>query len=79
MPSVSQFSEGSTEFLSIMLRRMRHLKECGRTNVIRALVQAIGTMRPDSSDSLLPAKRMPIEYCVNFFNASSINKVCAYF
>ena len=24
----------STEFLSIMLRGMRHLKECGRTNVI---------------------------------------------
>ena len=67
----------STEFFSIMLRGMRHLNKHGRINVIRALVQAIGIMRPGSSDSLLPAKRMPmglIEYCVNFFNASSVNK-----
>ena len=40
--------------------------------------QALGTMRPDLSDSLLPAKRMPmglIEHSVNFFTAEHVNEV----
>lgn len=69
----------SSDFLSVMIHGMKYLNKCGRSNVIRSLVQVLGTMRPDDSDSLMPVKRMPmglIEHCVNFFNASSISKVC---
>ena len=41
--------------------------------VCYSLVKALGTMRPDNSDSLMPVKHMPmglIEYTVNFFTAS---------
>jgi len=65
-------------FIQLAISGMNHLKECGRSNVIYSLVKSLGTMRPDQSDSLLPAKRMPmglIEHCVNFFCATSINKV----
>ena len=42
------------------------------------MVKAVETMRSDGSDLLLPAERMPmglIEYAVNFFTASSVQKV----
>ena len=57
---------------------MRHLGEAGRSNITYSLAKAVGTMRPDRSDSLLPTKNMPmglIVYAVNFFTASSIQKV----
>ena len=57
---------------------MIHLKHCHRSNVIYLLAKALGTMRPDQSDSLLPAKRMPmglIEYSAKFFTASSTRQV----
>lgn len=72
----------SSDFLKVMMCGMKYLNECGRTNVIRSLIQVLGTMRPDGSDSLMPVKRMPmglIEYCVNFFNSSSLNKVDHFF
>ena len=51
---------------------MSHLHTCEHSNVLYLLSQALGTMRPDSSDSLLPAKGMPmrlIEYTVKFFTS----------
>ena len=61
------------DFLKLALSAMEHLKSCGRSNVLYSLAKALGTTRKDCSDSLLPAKRMPmglIEHCVNFFCSS---------
>lgn len=66
------------DFLELVVQGMRHLGEAGRSNIIYSLAKAVGTMRPDGSDSLLPTKNMPmglIEYAVNLFTASSIQKV----
>ena len=57
------------DFLKLALLAMEHLKSCGRSNVIYNLAKALGTMRDDQTDSLLPAKGMPmglVEHCVNF-------------
>ena len=65
-------------FIALAVNGMIHLKECKRSNVICSLARSLGTLRPDESDSLLPAKRMPmglIEYCINFFNSSSVQQV----
>ena len=67
-----------SDFLQLCLHAMAHLKQCDRTNVIYLLAKALGTMRSDQSDSLLPAKRMPmglIEYIVQFFTSSSAKQV----
>ena len=66
------------DFLELALKGMVHLKNCNRSNVIYLLVKALGTMRPNQSDSLLPSKRMPmglIEYAVMFFTSSSTRQV----
>jgi len=66
------------DFLELSVNAMAHLHTCGRSNVVYLLSQALGTMRPDSSDSLLPAKRMPmglIEYTVRFYTSQHINEV----
>lgn len=66
------------DFLELSANGMAHLHNCQRSNVIYRMSQALGTMRPDLSDSLLPAKRMPlglIEHSVNFFTAEHINEV----
>ena len=68
------------DFLELSAKAMTHLGNCHRTNVIYLMSQALGTMRPDMSDSLLPAKRMPmglIEHSFNFFTAEHINEVHA--
>ena len=69
------------DFLELAAAVMQHLKSCGRANVVYYnLATAIGTMREDLSDSLLPAKRMPmglIEHCVNFFY-STRQQVCRF-
>ena len=70
-----------SDFLELASKGMIHLQKCNRSNVIYLLSQALGTMRSDSLDSLLPSKRMPmglIEYAVNFFTADHINQVCKY-
>ena len=57
------------DFLQLSLIAARHLNQCGRSNVLYGFAKAIGTMRPDGSDSRLPARRMPmglLEYMVNF-------------
>ena len=65
--------------LKLAAEGMKHLDQSKCTNVIYFLAWALGTMRDNKSDSLLPAKRMPmglIEHSVNFFNADHINEVC---
>ena len=67
-----------SDFLELSVHAMIHLKHCHRSNVIYLMAKALGTMRPDQSDSLLPAKRMPmglIEYSAKFFTASSTRQV----
>lgn len=69
------------DFLELVATAVHHTHKCRRTNVIYNLAKALGTMRVDGSDSLLPAKRMPmglVEYTAAFFAASSINKVYTY-
>lgn len=66
------------DFLGLVVHGMKHLHIKGRSNVLYYLAKAIGTMRSDGSDSLLPATRMPmglIEYSVKFYTASSIQQV----
>ena len=67
-----------SHFLQLCLHGMAHLKQCSRSNIIYLLAKAVGTMRQDQSDSLLPAKRMPmglIEHSINFFTSSSARQV----
>lgn len=69
------------DFIKLSINGMSHLRKCGRSNVIYSLAKSLGTMRPDQTDSLLPARRMPmglIEHCVNFFSATAVNQVCTY-
>ena len=69
------------DFLSLAVLAMQHLCSCGCSNVVYKLVKVLGTMRDDQSNSLLPARRMPmglIEHCVNFFSSSSIREVNAH-
>ena len=73
------FVEIPIDFLKLAADGMKHLRDCDRTNVIYHFARVVGTMRNDKSDSLLPARRMPmglIEYSINFFNAEHINQVC---
>ena len=64
-------------FIEFTVNGMNHLKACGRSNVIYLLAKSLGTLRPDGSDSLLPARRMPmglIEHCVNFLMLHPCNR-----
>ena len=66
------------DFLGLVASAVQHTCRCGRSNIIYNLTKALGTMRGDGSDSLLPARRMPmglIEYTAAFFATSSLNKV----
>lgn len=66
------------DFLQLSLIAIRHLNQCGRSNVVYGVAKAIGTMRPDGSDSRLPARRMPmgmLEYMVKFYNSNTYVKV----
>ncbi len=66
------------DFFSLVINSTKHLKECNRTNVIYTLAKVVGTSRPDGKDSFLPVKKMPfglLEYTINFFGATSTQKV----
>lgn len=66
------------DFLKLVLRGMQQLHAGGRSNIIYNLAKALGTLRSDGATSLMPVHRMPvglIEYAVNFFTASSVQKV----
>lgn len=68
-----------SDFLQLSLSASRYLKQCKRGDVMYGVAKAIGRMRPDDSDSRLPAKRMPmglLEHMLNFFNADSYSQVC---
>lgn len=67
------------DFIELSVLAMKYLHSCQRSNVVYKLVKCLGTMRSDNSDSLLPARRMPmglIEHCVDFFCSSSSQEVC---
>ena len=69
------------DLLKLLVLGMERLKNAGRKNVIYLLAKALGTPRPDGSDSLLPVSRMPmglLEHMVNFFTASSVQQVGFY-
>ena len=66
------------DFLLLTLAAMEYLKKANRSNIVYQLSKAVGTQRPDESDTLLPCRRMPmglIEHCVSFFNSTSTNGV----
>ena len=66
------------DFLQLSLSASCYLKQCKRENVVYGVAKAVGRMRPDDSDSRLPAKRMPmglLEHMLNFFNADSYSQV----
>ena len=68
----------ASNFIEFAVEGMTHLKECSHSNVIYLLAKSLGTARPDGSDSILPAKRIAmglIEYCVNFYNAATVQQV----
>ena len=54
------------DFLFLAASGMQNLCNAGRSNSIYLLAKALGTMRKDSSDSLLPVMGL-IEYIVSFF------------
>lgn len=69
------------DFLELVASGVQNLHRQKRTNVIYSLAKAVGTMKADGSDSLLPVKHMPmglIEYAVTFFTVSSVQKVGLY-
>jgi len=68
----------SSDFLKLAAAAMVHLQDCNRANIIYLLAQVLRSTRADGSDSLLPARRMPmglIEHTINFFNAKHVNEV----
>lgn len=71
------------DFISLSVIAIQHLKACERSNVVYGVAKGIGTMRQDNSDSLIPARRMPmglLEYLTNFFVSSHLSQVskCTY-
>lgn len=72
------FPTVAPDFLGLVASGMQRLHTEGRSNTLYLLARALGTLRSDGSDSLLPVKRMPmglIEYTVAFFAASCEQKV----
>ena len=60
------------EFIAHSLVAMERLKHAGRSNILALLAKALGTVRPDGVESLMPVHRMPvglIKYAVNFFTS----------
>ena len=69
------------EFIAQSLTSMQRLQQAGRSNILAGLAKALGTMRPDGSDSLMPVSRMPvglIEYAASFFSSDSLYQVQKY-
>ena len=67
-----------SDFLAMAEKAMCQLREAERTNVIYNMAKAIGTKRADSNESCLPVTRTSmglLEYCANFFTASSLQQV----
>ena len=67
-----------SDFLELVVRAMLHLQHTGHLIAVYLVVKALGTMRADQSDSLLPVKRMPmglVRCIVQLFTASSTQQV----
>ena len=82
MQSLSSDLHVPSDFVSSSLACMERLKKCGRSNLLYGLAKALGTMRPDGSDSLMPMAHMPvglIEYAASFFTSDSMYQVCNYY
>lgn len=74
----SQGVHAPKDFLQLFLNASLHLKTNNRTNVVYGLAKAVGSLRQDGTDSLMPVRRMPmglVEYLVNFFTADNLSKV----
>ena len=72
------FPSVSPDFLSLVANSLEHLHRAGRSNVVYNFVYALGTLRRDGTDTLLPVARMPMglmEYTVSLFCESSLQKV----
>ena len=57
---------------------MEHMQKSGRSNLFYQFAKGFGTLRPDGSDSVLPALRMPtglIEYCSIFYSTVGTQQV----
>ena len=52
----SQGVHAPKDFLQLFLRASLHLNDCNRTNVIYGLAKAVGSMRQDGTDSVMPAR-----------------------
>lgn len=66
------------DYIQLSIAAMNNLKHAGRSNVLYKFSKAVVTLRDDGTDTLLPVKRLPlalIEYCVNFYTATSVVKV----
>ncbi len=58
------------DFIQFCLSAMKNLDSHGKTNVLYRLAMGLGSVRPDSSDSVFPITRMPfglLDHMVNFF------------
>ena len=76
--SLSLVIRPQDDFIELSVLAMKNLQSCQRSNVIYKLAKSLGTKKSDNSDSLLPARRMPmglIEHCVDFFCSSSTQEV----
>lgn len=65
-------------FVTHTLKCMKRLKQAGRSNILAGPAKALGTMRPDGSDSRMPVSEMPvglIEYAVSFLSSDSFYQV----
>ena len=70
-----------TDFLRLAAAGMQTLHTSGRSNTLYLLAKAVGTMRADNTDTLLPVRRMPmglVEYVAAFFTSTSYQQVCIY-
>ena len=66
------------DFIGQSLVSMQRLQQAGRSNVLAGLAKALGTMRSNDCDSLMPISRMPvglIEYAVDFFTSKKVYTV----
>ena len=63
---------------TIYVKAMVNLEAKAKVNVVYELAKGLGTLRPNSMESLFPDSRMPfglLQYTVSFFTSSSVNKV----
>ena len=78
LSTVAAEEDVPSDFLHLAICAMKNLRSAGRSNSLYFLAEGLGTIRKDGSDSLFPAKRMPmelIEYAAKFFTSTSVQQV----